>query len=65
MDNVKYDTDLEKVINKYSSKDLDVSSMDFSDIEYVKSDNFITRGSIFKNSGFNDKAVKEVQNSKD
>lgn len=44
----------EDMINKYNSKDLDVSNIDFSDIRHIVSDNFITRGSMFKNSSFND-----------
>lgn len=43
----------DKLKEAFEGKDLDVSHIDFSDIEYLISPNFITRGSIYKNSSFN------------
>lgn len=50
----------------FKNQDLDMSHIDFSDIEYIISPNFITRGSIYKNSDFdkekNDSFADELLN---
>lgn len=37
----------------FKDTNLDVSHIDLSNIEYLISDNFITRGSVYKNESFN------------
>lgn len=56
--------ELEIMINSINPKDLDTRGIDFSDIEYIKSDNFLTRGSVFKNSSFKDTRNYNESNKK-
>ena len=54
---------MEKIIENQNTQlrkdiqnlDLDMSHVDFSDIEYLISPNFITRGSVYKNNSFDKK----------